>query len=270
MVLLIGYVSRMEPTTAFTCFADAYVDAMRGELRDHARCVVSFRHLARFFGGRSVADIGRRDVGEYIVQRKRSGVCNRTINRELFALSAAYRYAGRYWAWEVAWPGRELKLKEPEGRLRYLERQEAQRLLAAASVGPEYLADFIRLALYTGCRKTEMLTLTWPRVDVHAKRLTVESHLSKTGKRRIVPLNRVALEALAGRREFQRLNKIESDWVFCHLNGRPVRNIYFGFHRAIKTANIEDFKVHDLRHTFASWLVCAGVPLTEIRGRFQV
>jgi len=255
----------MEPTAPFQSFADAYVAAMRGQLRDHVRCAAAVRQLVGFFGNRSVAGIARRDVGDYVVKRRQSGVCNRTINRELFVLSAAYKYAGRYWGWEVPFPGRDFKQPEPEGRLRYLQSDEAQQLYSTAALGPEFLADFIRLALHTGCRKSEMLTLTWQSVDLTAKRFTVESHLSKTGRRRVIPLNRHALDALASRQQFREGLALPSPWVFCYRDGRRVKNLYYGFRRAIREAGIEDFRVHDLRHTFASWLVGRGIPLTEIR-----
>ena len=193
----------MEPNASFQSFTDAYLAAMVGQLRDHVRCVAAVRRLVGFFGKRSVAGIGKRDVGSYVVCRKQAGVCNRTINRELFVMSAAYRYAGRYWGWELPYPGRDLRQPEPEGRLRYLQVEEARRLVEASADGPGYLSDFIRLALHTGCRKGELLTLSWQSVDLKARRLTVESHRSKSGKRRVIPLNEKALEALRSREEYR-------------------------------------------------------------------
>lgn len=81
-----------------------------------------------------------------------------TINRELAALSSAINYARREWKWDIQYPVPGRKLREPEGRVRWLSKAEAERLLEAASLEPKatHLPDFLRLALHTGCRKGEI------------------------------------------------------------------------------------------------------------------
>ena len=91
-----------------------------------------------------------------------------TINRELGVLSAALNWAKRDLEWQLPNPVQGRLLQPPEGRLRWLSRQEAERLLTAArkQSRAEYLVDFLQLALHTGMRKGEMLELEWERVDL--------------------------------------------------------------------------------------------------------
>ena len=57
----------------------------------------------------------------------------------------------------------------------------------------------------------------------------------------------------------------DSSWVFCHKDGSQVKDVKRSFSTALKKSGIEDFRVHDLRHTCAAWLVSAGVALAEVR-----
>ena len=77
-----------------------------------------------------------------------------------------------------------------EGWIRWLRPAEAQALIAVAAVEPRppHAADFIRMALHTGCRKNELLGLEWLRVDLQANLIYLEAHHTKTRQRRAVPL----------------------------------------------------------------------------------
>lgn len=161
-----------------------------------------------------------------------------------------------------------MSLKEPQGRLRWITREEAERLILEASKETRkspHLADFIRLALNTGCRKNELLKLSWDRVDLEAGNFRLEGENTKNGKRRFVPLSSVARSALENRAKFRAEHCPTSPWVFAHRNGERVQFLQNGFESACKRAGISDFRVHDLRHTCASWLVSAGVQLLEVK-----
>jgi integrase len=127
-----------------------------------------------------------------------------------------------------------------------------------------HLADFIRLALNTGCRKNEMLKLSWDRVDLKANVLRLEGIHTKSGKRRAVPLNEEARRALLNRARFRAEHCPDSLWVFAHKSGERIQFMQNGFQAACGRAGIKDFRVHDMRHTCASWLVQGGVPLLEV------
>ncbi len=224
------------------------------------------RHLREHFGGMDLTALSPAVIRAYVDERRRQ-VMNATINRELCVLSAAINYARREWEWEIPNPVPGRKLREPEGRVRWLTREEANRLLEASAREPQapHLGDFIRLALNTGCRKGELLRLDWTRVDLQAGLIRLEADHTKTLKRRSVPLNKDARDAIVSRSRFRARHCPESPWVFCHADGSIVRDVKRSFATACRRAGIEDFRIHDLRHTCAAWLVSAGVPLTAVR-----
>lgn len=133
--------------------------------------------------------------------------------------------------------------KEPQGRLRWLTREEVTRLLGAcdASKNP-FLGALVRLALATGMRRGELLGLTWERVDFG--RGVVQLELTKSGQRRDIPMNRDADAALTGLPG----PKAEG-FVFRKRDGRAWGRIRTAFESAVRTAKIEDFTFHDVRHT---------------------
>lgn len=145
-------------------------------------------------------------------------------------------------------------------RLRYLEKHQATTLLNHAHNLRPDLAAFIRLALNTGCRKTELLTLKWTDINTDRRFLILRPENTKTNKRRIIPLNAGALLALQHQK-----NGNKTEWVFARTDGQRVKTYNWLFKKAINLAGIEDFRIHDLRHTFASWLVSEGVELIKVR-----
>ena len=136
----------------------------------------------------------------------------------------------------------------------------SKKLIEHAHILRPDLAAFIRLALNTGCRKTELLTLKWTDINTDRKYLILRPENTKGNKRRIIPLNAGALAALHHQKSG---NKTE--WVFARTNGQRVKTYNWLFQKAINQAGIQDFRIHDLRHTFASWLVSEGVELIKVR-----
>ena len=140
-------------------------------------------------------------------------------------------------------------LREPSGRTRFLSLEEIERLLAACedSISP-CLRSFVVVALNTGMRRNEILELTRRSVDWANRVATLAD--TKNGEARYVYLNDAALEALRSlppRLDTTRLFPIG-----------PNQTTML-FHRAVKRAGIEDFRLHDLRHTFASYQAMSGV-----------
>jgi integrase len=247
-----------------------YLQGPGAEKRSAERDRFSAKRLTDAFSGRDLAAIRPADVAAYIEQRRQAGAEPGTINRELGLLSAALNWARRDLEWDIPNPVQGRRLREPEGRVRWLRRNEAEQLIQAAETERQapHLADFIRLALHTGMRRGELLGLTWDRVDLDAGLVRLDAAHTKTARRRSVPINRAARAALATRLSWRDANCKEAPWVFCRIRkGKPERiaNIKRAFASACRRAGIEDFTPHDLRHTCAAWLVSAGVPLTEVR-----
>lgn len=105
----------------------------------------------------------------------------------------------------------------------------------------------------------------WRRVDLQTNLIHLETHHTKTRQRRAVPLNQEARAALLNRARFRAECCPASPWVFCDRDGRRIGNVRRAFETACRRIGLEDFRIHDLRHTCAAWLVSAGVALAEIR-----
>lgn len=251
----------IQPEHTFDELMVRYIQATRDEMRSPERVGYAVKRLQPFFTGKVLERLRRADISGYIEKRKREGVGPATINRELDMLSASINYARKRWDWEMNNPVSGMSLREPEGRLRWISRAEADVLIREAeneSRSP-HLADFIRLALNTGFRKNEMLKLSWDRVDLRDNRLFLDPEHTKSGKRRVVPLNEEARRAMLGRARFRAEFCPGSTWVFAHKNGERVRFMQNGFQGACKRAGIDLFRVHDLRGTLALLGWCSKV-----------
>ncbi len=228
---------------------------------------LSIKRLRPMFAGRDMGKLKRADISAFILKRKGDGVGPATINRDLDVLSAAINYAVRRWDWDIPNPVAGMSLKQPEGRLRWLKRAEVDVLIRLAEQEPKtpHLGDFIRLAVNTGCRRGELLGLEWDRVDLERETLRLDGTHTKNGKRRFVPLTEEARQALESRARFRAEFCPGSPWVFSHKSGARIEAVHHGFSSLCKRAGIKDFRIHDLRHTCASWLVSAGVPLRVVQ-----
>ncbi len=224
----------VQPEHSFDGLLVRYIKAIWDEVRSPERMKYAVQRLMPFFTGRMMERLRRSDVSAYIEKRKADGVGPATINRELDLLSAAINYARKRWEWDIQNPVAGMSLKLPEGRLRWISRAEADVLIREAekSHNSPHLADFIRLALNTGCRKNEMLKLSWDRVDLRANVLRLEGEHTKSGKRRAVPLNEEARRALLNRARFRAQFCPDSPWVFAHKDGERIQFMQNGFQAA--------------------------------------
>lgn len=125
----------------------------------------------------------------------------------------------------------------------------------------DHLEPLVLLSINTGVRRGEAFNLTWADVDLKNKLITVEGDTSKSGQTRHIPLNREALETLTKWRE----QGAPKGFVFPGQNGSRLDNVKKSWAGLLKLAKVERFRWHDLRHTFASKLVMAGVPLNTVR-----
>ena len=107
--------------------------------------------------------------------------------------------------------------------------------------------------------------MEWQRVDLQAGLIHLEARHTKAAKRRAVPLNKAARQAILSRARFRAQHCPGSPWVFCRGTGDRLVDARKGFLAACKGASIEDFRFHDLRHTCAARLVSSGVALSEVR-----
>jgi len=222
------------------------------------------RRLTPFFQGKVLETLGPADIQAYIEQRRARGIGPGTINKELNVLSAALNYARRRLEWAVPNPVEGMRLKPPAGRIRWITRDEADRLVQVAATVRGYLPDFIQLGLNTGMRKGEMLGLSWDRVDFDQRMVYLTDQDQKNGKHGGIPLNAKAVAALENRKAHRDEFCPDSPWVFSTRQGTRVANIRKGFTTACERAGITDLHPHDLRHTCAAWLVQDGVDIRVV------
>lgn len=229
-------------------------------------------HLRAHFGGLPITSITRAPVKAYMEGRQTEGAAAGTVLRELAVLSAAFNYVRFELEWPVGNPVQGRKPTPAKGRVRWESREGIEALIAAAMEEPQaarHLPDFIRLAVNTGCRKGELLGLRWAQVDLNRGVIWLLATDTKTGSARGIPMSNEAREVFQRRLSDRDRLCPSSPWVFCHLEGvrlgERITDIKKGFAGACRRAGIEDFRIHDLRHTFASRLVTEGAPLTEVR-----
>lgn len=184
-----------------------------------------------------------------------------TVNRYLAVLSHALNVAIQEWGWLEASPLRRVRrLREPQGRVRYLDDAERQRLLDACAQSPNcVLLPVVTLALATGARKQELLSLTWREVDFRRERLLLL--VTKTGARRSVPLTGRAFTALQA---LAKVRRLDTALVFPRRDGQAPLDIRHAWQQAVFQANLQDFRFHDLRHCCASYLAMQGASVMEI------
>jgi integrase len=184
-----------------------------------------------------------------------------TVVRYMAALSHAFTVAVKEWGWLDDSPMRRVtKPKESRGRVRFLSDEEREQLLdACRSSDNPYLYPVVVLALSTGARKMEILTLHWRDVDFPRQVITL--HTTKNGERRALPLTGHAWELM---QQHATVRRIDSPFVFPSRNGRQAFDIRRAWEAARQQANIPDFRFHDLRHSTASYLAMNGASLAEI------
>ena len=125
----------------------------------------------------------------------------------------------------------------------------------------DHLRPLAIVSINTGMRKGEIFNLTWKDVDLKNKIITVEGSTSKSGQTRHIPINKESLEVLTN---WKHQTGCEG-FVFPGKDGHRLDNVKKSWDGLLKLAKIEGFRWHDLRHTFASKLVMAGVPLNTVR-----
>jgi integrase len=240
----------------FSEFAEQFLAYARTQMRAWKRYETSLGSLKPFFGNQFMTAIEPESIERYKqvrVDKVEPSTVNRDLQclRRMFNLAIVWRYASEN-------PVKFVKFfREKGGRVRYLTRDEFGRLLQHC---PEALKPVITVAVHTGMRQGELLALRWADVDLENGFASVNDPKNATPRK--VPLNHTARELLCRLK-----NVARNDKVFCEENGESYasRTVQWQSRRAMKDAKIENFRFHDLRHTCASWLAMAGVPLLAIK-----
>ena len=220
---------------------------------------IARQHLSPTFGGRRLADIQRHEVENWLYRLSSGGLAPATCNRILAVFKTICSLAamrGLLPAGQSPCAGVS-PFKIHTQRERYLTQDEAQRLMRALEKSDRPEAFAIRLLLLTGGRKNEILKARWENVRPDQRLLTVP--LSKSGRPRHILLSEEAIKVL---RALPR--SPGNPWLFPgHAPGKPLSDLYNFWNKLRRELGLADVRIHDLRHTFASFLVNAEHSLYE-------
>jgi len=217
--------------------------------------VTKLRWLDRFLGGKDLEHINRALIDRVTDAKLAQGCSNATVNRTLELVRAILRRCVNEWEWLERAPYVRM-LNEPKRRIRFLTRDEAQRLLAAL---PEHLGDMAAFSLATGLRAANVTGLQWSQVDLVRRLAWIHPDQAKARKAIAVPLNAEAVALI--RKQLGR----HQTHVFS-FRGKPIQQLSTkAWYAALERAGIADFRWHDLRHTWASWHVQGGTPLHALQ-----
>lgn len=233
-------------------------------------------HLLPRLGHKHMGSLTPSDVAVFIEQMKSEGYAPGTCNRALVLLRYGYTLAVR---WKLPGvesnPVKEVKNLSDDNKIeRFLTAEQTARLMAAVRESEsEMLPNIVLFLLYTGARKREVLDAKWADVDWERKSWRIPK--TKSGKIRHIPLSSGALQLLESLKRLATMaggmNNADSDDLACrHIfanpqTGLPYVSFYYSWDAARIRAGLPDLRVHDLRHSFASFLVNAGRSLYEVQ-----
>ncbi len=235
-------------------FSEALLSYAKAQKRDHPR---HFQDKTRYrlkllheqFGDIHLSKITLGRIQNFMDERLNE-VSVATVQKDVSTLRAILNKAYREGL--LITPPRVPKLGRLKSRNRWLTPEEEARLVNHAA---DHLVPLIRFAVDTGGRHAELLGLDWRQVDLSRKRVVFLN--TKNGEDRTVRLCDRACAVLAS------LRPKEKGPVFSY-KGKAIRSVRTSFIAARKAAGLDDVRFHDLRHTFASRLVQAGVPLYDV------
>ncbi len=219
------------------------------------------RHIIPRWGKKLVSDIKQPDIAAWLGEKKESGLAIATVEKIRVILSRSFELAIK---WGIPGvdrnPVKGISLGPiNNARDRALSEEESVRLHAAVGASANtQLKYVVGLLLLTGARISELLKAEWRHVDVENRRWLIPT--SKTGKHRYVPLSQAAVDLINALPRFK-------DCKYLVPNPdtkKPFVSIKHSWDTARKAAGVADVRIHDLRHTFASHAVSAGVDLYAV------
>ena len=241
---------QVDPALTFANLTARYIDTAPPKPYQRER----LKELLPYFGDIPLVKITKNMAREYRMCRlSRKAITDATINRDLAVLRHLL-----YWAVDEG-----LLPSNPLARLRMArERRTARPVMSVAEedkilgVAPSHLAELVIAALDTGMRRGELLGQQWEHIDFNRGLLSVTRSKTPEGEAREIPLTQRLLSILAPRRQ-------GSGTVFVY-QGNAIADVKTAWAHAIDKAAVRHFRFHDLRHTFNTRLLEAGV-MQEVR-----
>ncbi len=248
------------PAVTFAAYAQTHerhftVRCAKGTTRRYKGMLRNY--LIAAFGPMPLRDVTPGHVEQYTDKRLASGATPATVRQELMLLSALYREARKAELVERNPVSLVDKPRVDNVIVRYLDPEEETRLLAFA---PEPLRSAVIVAIHSGLREGEQCRLPWGDVRFGERAIVVRQ--TKAKRDRVVPMSDTLCRTL---QSIPR--RLDSPFVFAspRTGSRYDRFNNTLWRAVLERAGIQDFRWHDLRHTFGSRLAQAGVPLLAIK-----
>lgn len=252
--------ARAVPT--YAVLADQHIAHARTYMKSIKTLEGYMKRIKMRWGKLRLTDIRQQDVASWLAELRKEGLAFATVEKTRVIMGRSFHLGAQ---WEV--PGADRnpvkgvpRLKFNNARQTYVDSMQAGELLAAASGSRnKHLRAIIALLLLTGMRVSELLSSRWANVDMEGRTLFVPT--SKNGHSRHVPLSQAAIDVLSDL-------KLSGSGVFLFPNPRDPKNhltsIKHGWQAVREAVGLPTLRIHDLRHSFASAAVSAGIDLYHV------
>ncbi|MBP6985981.1 MAG: tyrosine-type recombinase/integrase [Alphaproteobacteria bacterium] len=210
-------------------------------------------------GNKKVLNVTHRDIESIHLKLQKTPYF---ANRVVALLSKMFSLAFS-WGWCTENPAKGIERYQEQKRDRWLDREEMERLWNALDKYSHHPTSYVfKLLLLTGARRGEILSATWDQFNLEKGMWSKPSHLTKQKKNEHLPLSSNALEVLL---QLKKAHPSKSPYLFPgNVDGKPLAEVKTFWKTVLIEAEIEDFRIHDLRHTHASHLVSSGLSLSIV------
>ena len=251
--------------TAFNELIERYCEWMIGRHKSAQSKLYRIKQVKNHFGEHvKLKHFSTLSVEQYQTHLINTGLQNGSVNKNIGLIKAMFTKAVE---WEMVHEDvlkkvRKVKQLKENKRLRYLAKEEMKELVNSCE---PHLKPIVIMALNAGMRKSEILTLKWDNVDlIHINPDEgiygwILLDKTKNNERRELPINLTLRSTLDGI-----TRRLDVPYVYYQKTGKRYQDIKRSFGTACRRSKIRDFHFHDLRHTFASQLAMAGVPIATI------
>lgn len=247
-----------DKTITFGQIMDRYVAVSKANNKSDENAIIYRKLLVEYFGRNKPArNIKPTDIDSFKLYMSEKGRANATINRYISAIRRAYNIQIEDGIMNYTPIKKKCMLVEDNKRYRYLTKQEWKRLKIAL---PKDIYNIVVVALLSGFRLSNVLELSWEQIDFDMRFIEILKQNNKGKKIIRLPISDMLLDVLMS------LNPKEKGYVFIRPEtGERYKDIRGSFKSALERANIKDFRFHDLRRTFGTWLLQAGTDIRTIQ-----